>query len=267
MFVAQDNDDNFKFARWDAIDTAFGGSLTSDTHWDPRLVGLPPPPNPVGDFNRDHAVAASDYVLWRNTLGATGLTPYTGADGDGDGTIDQDDYRVWRAHVGEARPAVGNGAAASAVRQAASEGETALLAGAETTVTSGNPIRNAALHARLELFGDLDTPRAKVFPPRVRMSTCGIVEPGVRHLLQLAIDRLRLPEREAVFVVEDRRQADRNAGRAVPTDSAGCAFCQAATVEALAGPRAASFSVKQLAESGAAPGSTGELVTGIKSAC
>jgi hypothetical protein len=213
MFVAQDNDDNFKFARWDAIDTAFGGSLTTDTIWDPRLVGLPPQSNLVGDFSRDDAVGASDYVLWRKTLGATDHAPYSGADGDGDGAIDQDDFQVWRAHFGATTPAVGSGAAAFTSLQAASEGETVLLAGTETTATSIIPIRNAALDAGLALIGARATPRLAVFLPRVWMSLCGIVESG--NLLQLAIDRLRLPAREDVFVVEDFCQEDLNAGRSV----------------------------------------------------
>jgi hypothetical protein len=196
MFVAQDNDDNFKFARWDAIDTAFSGSLTTDTTWDPRLVGLPPQPNPVGDFNRDHTVGASDYVLWRKTLGATRHTPYTGADGDGDGTIDQDDYGVWRAHFGATTAPVGSGAAAFALRQSASEGKAVLLSGAEGTATSINPIRSAALDAGLAMFGARATPRVAAFPPRVWMTSCGIVEPGVLNLLLLAIGRLRLPALE-----------------------------------------------------------------------
>jgi 3-phytase len=52
LFVAQDNDDNFKLARWDAIDAAFGGALISDTSWDPRLVGrAQQPPALPGDYN------------------------------------------------------------------------------------------------------------------------------------------------------------------------------------------------------------------------
>jgi hypothetical protein len=42
----------------------------------------------------------ADYAMWRKTQG-TMATPSTGADGDGDGTIDQDDYNVWRAHSGQ----------------------------------------------------------------------------------------------------------------------------------------------------------------------
>jgi 3-phytase len=50
VFVAQDDDVNFKLARWDAIVTAFGGTLSSDTSWDPREVGAgtPTPASVVG---------------------------------------------------------------------------------------------------------------------------------------------------------------------------------------------------------------------------
>ena len=50
----------------------------------------------AGDYNRDGAVTAADYVLWRKTLG-TNVTRYAGADGDGSGKIDQPDYLRWRA--------------------------------------------------------------------------------------------------------------------------------------------------------------------------
>jgi parallel beta-helix repeat protein len=50
----------------------------------------------AGDYNRDGAVTAADYVLWRKTLGAN-VTRYAGADGDGSGKIDQPDFLRWRA--------------------------------------------------------------------------------------------------------------------------------------------------------------------------
>ena len=37
----------------------------------------------------------------RNTLDQTGLTPFSGADGDGDGSILAADYDVWKANYGE----------------------------------------------------------------------------------------------------------------------------------------------------------------------
>ncbi|MFO0791048.1 MAG: right-handed parallel beta-helix repeat-containing protein [Pirellulales bacterium] len=51
----------------------------------------------AGDFNRDGSVTAADYILWRNSQGAT-TTRYAGADGDGSGTIDPADYARWRAN-------------------------------------------------------------------------------------------------------------------------------------------------------------------------
>jgi len=50
----------------------------------------------AGDYNRDGAVTAADYVLWRKTFGAN-VTRYAGADGDGSGKIDQPDFLRWRA--------------------------------------------------------------------------------------------------------------------------------------------------------------------------
>jgi hypothetical protein len=52
-----------------------------------------------GDYNRDGAVNAADYVVWRRTLGEN-VTAYNGADGDGDGMIGDGDYAVWRSHFG-----------------------------------------------------------------------------------------------------------------------------------------------------------------------
>jgi hypothetical protein len=57
-------------------------------------------PSLPGDYNRNNEVDAADYVPWRNTLGQNVTTPFSGADGDGDGRIDQDDYDVWRANFG-----------------------------------------------------------------------------------------------------------------------------------------------------------------------
>ncbi len=48
-----------------------------------------------GDFNKNGIVDLSDYVLWRNNVGAAGLTPFSSADGNGDGKVDQSDYELW----------------------------------------------------------------------------------------------------------------------------------------------------------------------------
>jgi endonuclease I len=52
-----------------------------------------------GDYNRNGAVDAADYVVWRHALGQD-VTEYGGADGDGDGMIGDGDYAVWRTNYG-----------------------------------------------------------------------------------------------------------------------------------------------------------------------
>lgn len=65
----------------------------------------------AGDFNNDGSVDAGDYVVWQHSLGETVATAYSGADGDGNLTIDNADFDVWRAHFGESAP--GSGASQS----------------------------------------------------------------------------------------------------------------------------------------------------------
>jgi hypothetical protein len=60
---------------------------------------LQPPPL-VGDYNQNTAVSAADYVVWRKFFGATDVAPYVGADGTGDGAIDEEDYGVWTSQFG-----------------------------------------------------------------------------------------------------------------------------------------------------------------------
>ena len=79
----------------------------------PALIATVPPPALPGDYNLDNRVDAGDYVVWRKTQTATGLTPYSGADGNGDGHIGPEDYNVWRAHFGQSLPPGGGGAAAT----------------------------------------------------------------------------------------------------------------------------------------------------------
>jgi hypothetical protein len=62
----------------------------------------------AGDYNGNGIVDAADYVVWRETEGATG----TGlmADGNGNGVVDSADYDLWRNLFGGS-----SGAAALAV--------------------------------------------------------------------------------------------------------------------------------------------------------
>ena len=54
---------------------------------------------------------AADYVMWRKLFGTSVAPPFTGADGDGDSSVDPGDYDVWQENFGEALPGVGSGAA------------------------------------------------------------------------------------------------------------------------------------------------------------
>jgi 3-phytase len=86
VFVAQDNDVNFKLARWDSITSAFGGLLASDTSWDPRKVGAPVAPSTIAnrqlfynnstfDGNNGAANAADEGAI------APGVVAYRPGDG------------------------------------------------------------------------------------------------------------------------------------------------------------------------------------------
>ncbi|TWT36820.1 hypothetical protein KOR34_17650 [Posidoniimonas corsicana] len=77
-----------------------------------------------GDYNNDGATDAADYTVWRDSLGATGLAPFTSADGNGDGRVTQEDYAVWRDSYG----LTAAGAAAQAAPEPMAAGLTALMA-------------------------------------------------------------------------------------------------------------------------------------------
>lgn len=74
-----------------------------------------------GDFDRNGAVNAEDYPLWRNSFGLTG--PALAADGNGDESVDAADYVVWRANSG---PGTG-GAAGASIAGAVPEPSSGLL--------------------------------------------------------------------------------------------------------------------------------------------
>ncbi len=81
---AANSSDNFDFTVDDGEGTASTGTSS--------IIIRPYP----GDYNQDLVVDAADYVLWRNDARATGVPAFSGADGDGNGSIDQDDYGLWR---------------------------------------------------------------------------------------------------------------------------------------------------------------------------
>jgi hypothetical protein len=52
------------------------------------------------DFNEDGSVNLADFTVWRDSLGASGLTTYDQGDADGDGIVDADDFDWWKAKFG-----------------------------------------------------------------------------------------------------------------------------------------------------------------------
>ncbi len=100
-------------SRQDTTDAGFTTADSSANYDSVTELVFTPPTFAAGDYNRDHRVDAADYVLWRKTLGQTGLVAFSGADGDGDGNILATDYNVWRANFGTV--ASGSGLLSSAV--------------------------------------------------------------------------------------------------------------------------------------------------------
>lgn len=86
-------------------DVSFTNSDSNESPFNFRITGTIPS---VGDYDLSHAVDAADFVLWRKTFGTTAPN-YTGADGNGNGTVDPLDYNVWRSHFGQSVPGAGSG--------------------------------------------------------------------------------------------------------------------------------------------------------------
>jgi hypothetical protein len=110
----------------------------------------------LGDYNLSGTVDAADYVAWRNTKGST-VVAYSGADGDGDGVVNENDYGVWRANFGNT--AVGAGStgqgagsgefATANLRQGAGGGMIATTALAQP-VALGEELRVESLGSRAD---------------------------------------------------------------------------------------------------------------------
>ena len=67
------------------------------------------------DYDGDGTVAASDYVLWRRTVGST---TDLRADGNADLVVDDDDYNIWHLAFGQTYT-LGNASAAVSVPEPA----------------------------------------------------------------------------------------------------------------------------------------------------
>lgn len=73
---------------------------------------VPDTPNPMpGDYNGDMKVDAADYTVWRDTLNSM---VDLRADGDESGTVDTDDYELWKTNFGTVAGAAANSATAAA---------------------------------------------------------------------------------------------------------------------------------------------------------
>ena len=55
---------------------------------------------PTGDYDGNHSVDSSDYVLWRKSFGRTGTG--LAADGNLNNQIDAGDFSFWRSRFGQA---------------------------------------------------------------------------------------------------------------------------------------------------------------------
>jgi enterochelin esterase family protein len=88
-------------------------------------------PGLVGDYNRDGAVDAADYVVWQKLAGTSSIT---NRDHNNTGAIGQADYDAWRKNLGRSL-ALGSGATAASSSSAAHvpEPKTASLAVAACT--------------------------------------------------------------------------------------------------------------------------------------
>jgi hypothetical protein len=65
-------------------------------------VATPPPNWLAGDYDNTGTVDSQDYGIWRQSFGLS-VPPYTGADGNGDGIVDVADFVVWRNYLGATR--------------------------------------------------------------------------------------------------------------------------------------------------------------------
>lgn len=121
---------------------------------------LIPPPTLPGDYTLDGAVDAADYTVYRDQFGLE-VTPYSGADGDGNGRVDSADRLVWAANYGrtaatavepasEAEPATAAVALVSLpLPEAEAEQESALSPGSKPIASPAEGPRDWALLAWL----------------------------------------------------------------------------------------------------------------------
>jgi hypothetical protein len=94
-----------------------GGQDPNDisVYWGISLAAIPENtiPHLPGDFSGDGVVAAADYVVWRNNLGASSESALN-FNGDGLNGVDLGDYQLWRRNYGMLAATGGGNSAAVA---------------------------------------------------------------------------------------------------------------------------------------------------------
>jgi hypothetical protein len=130
----------------------------------------------VGDYNRDGAVTAADYSVWRNSIGAA-VPPGTGADGNSDGLIDALDYKWWKANYGSTTANLGpvgggTGQAAAVVNQHSATAVSLAVSGQENGMESSAVSQQEEIAQLGSAVPSISFARETAAPPpeRTRMS-------------------------------------------------------------------------------------------------
>jgi subtilisin-like proprotein convertase family protein len=149
------------------VDTSIPGATWNNSRWNVTVVATDNPNDPdgpdshrnvrnvdfgniavlnlAGDFNRDGVVDGSDYIVWRRALGSH-VNSFSGADGDGNGIVEQADLSVWQSHYGQTLPGSGSGSAL-ATAAAGSGAETQSLQVSEPAPVAAAPKPFSAVQA------------------------------------------------------------------------------------------------------------------------
>ena len=145
-------------------------------------------PSLTGDYNRNNAVDAADYVVWRNSVGST---DDLSADGNGDRLIDARDHGVWQKNFGESLRLPGTGSNAPAQTFSASSVQ---LSEAVVPVSGTHAFITTGANS-LAGRGTLSTPKEPYLRPLAQNQRHQVGRSGHDQLL-LSIDHgWRSPQR------------------------------------------------------------------------
>lgn len=172
-----------------------GGALTAlgSIYIDDISAALVSSPNLMGDYNGNGVVDAADYVVWRDSLGATGAG--LAADANGDNLVSQADYEIWQANFGDTIESSAGAGSASAVPEPSSAAMVVLgvCVAAASLRRRSISVRVLSLLAVLGLF--------------VSVSTAGAAEPAAPAAIHCVTDMPNLPQ---PLVIRDWEQVTRD---------------------------------------------------------